>query len=101
MRHRRPAIIVVSRDSQTLAVVGQEIDKRYGDDYLVSTREAADLALEDLARMGDDGTAVALIVVGWMSPADNAVSFLAQARLLHPAAKRVVVLRWGDFQRTQ
>jgi thioredoxin reductase (NADPH) len=101
MRHSRPAIIVVSRDPRTLAVVGEEIGKRYGGDYLVATRDAADLALDDLAHMRDDGTAVALIVVGWISPDDNPVSFLARARHLHPAAKRVVVLKWGNFQRTR
>ena len=30
MPHCRPAIIMVSRDPQTLAVVGEEIGKRYG-----------------------------------------------------------------------
>jgi thioredoxin reductase (NADPH) len=101
MRHSRPAIIVVSRDPRTLAVVGEEIGKRYGGDYLVATRDAADLALDDLARMRDDGTAVAMIVVGWISRDDNPVSFLARARHLHPAARRVVVLKWGNFERTR
>src|SRR5689334_2386630 len=99
--HTYPAIVVVSRDPQTLTVLSKEIDKRYGEDYLVTTRESPDLALDDLAALRDQGTAVALIVVAWVSSEDNAVSFLAQARQLHPAAKRMVVLKWGNFERTQ
>jgi thioredoxin reductase (NADPH) len=100
VRHSRPAIVVVSRDPQTLAVLSEEIDKRYGEDYLVTTRESADLALEVLTDLRDHGTAVALIVVAWISRDDNADSFLARAHMLHPAAKRVVVLKFGNFERT-
>lgn len=101
MRQDRPAIIVVSRDAQTRAVITEEIHKRYGADYLVGSWDAPDKALEDLGRMRDEGVAVALMLAGCVALDDDAVAFLARARPLHPAAKRMVVLRWGDFQRAR
>jgi hypothetical protein len=40
MRRNVPAILVVSRDTRTRTVTTEEIEKRYGDDYLVVSRDA-------------------------------------------------------------
>jgi thioredoxin reductase (NADPH) len=96
-----PAIVLVSRDPRTRAVVGEELHKRYGDDYLVASGDAPDEALEILVRMRHEGRAVALILAGYGSLDDGGISFLTRARALHPAAKRVAVVKWGDFERTQ
>jgi thioredoxin reductase (NADPH) len=79
----------------------EEIEKRYGDDHLVVSRDAPETAFEDLVRMRAEGVAVALLLAGCVSSDDDGVSFLARARTLHPAAKRVAVLRWGDFARAR
>jgi response regulator RpfG family c-di-GMP phosphodiesterase len=101
MRRNVPAILVVSRDTRTRTVTTEEIEKRYGDDYLVVSRDAPETAFEDLVRMRAEGVAVALLLAGCVSSDDDGVSFLARARALHPAAKRVAVLRWGDFARAR
>jgi thioredoxin reductase (NADPH) len=101
MRQDSPAIVVVSRDRRTRTVTSEEIRKRYGTDYLVLSRDAPEEALTDLERLRDDGSAVALVLAGCVSPADDGITFLTRVRSLHPAAKRVAVLRWGDFARTR
>ncbi|MCW2537611.1 MAG: thioredoxin reductase [Modestobacter sp.] len=101
MRRNVPAILVVSRDTRTRTVTTEEIEKRYGDDYLVVSRDAPETAFEDLVRMRAEGVAVALLLAGCVSSDDDGVSVLARARALHPAAKRVAVLRWGDFARAR
>jgi thioredoxin reductase (NADPH) len=96
-----PAILVVSRDGRTRTVTSEEIGKRYGADYVVVSHDGPDPALRDLVRLRDEGVPVALLLAGCVSAEDDGVSFLVRARLLHPAAKRMAVLRWGDFARTR
>jgi thioredoxin reductase (NADPH) len=95
-----PAIVVLSRDRRTRAILSEEITKRYGSDYLVVSREDPDQALDDLGRMREQGRAVALVLAAWLSRGDDSVSFFARARALHPTAKRLVALKWGNFERT-
>jgi thioredoxin reductase (NADPH) len=101
MRQDAPAIVVVSRDRVTRTVVSEEIGKRYEDDYLVVTHDSPDEALEDLGRMRDKGIAVALVLAGYVSRDDGSAALLARARALHPTARRVVVVKWGDFERAR
>jgi thioredoxin reductase (NADPH) len=101
MRQEAPAIVVVSRDRVTRTVVSEEIGKRYGDDYLVVSHSSSDEALEDLGRMRDQGIGVALVLVGYVSRDDGSAALLARTRALHPAARRVVVVKWGDFERAR
>jgi thioredoxin reductase (NADPH) len=101
MRQDPPAIVVVSRDRVTRTVVSEEIGKRYGDDYLVVSHDSPDEALEDLGRMRDKGIAVALVLVGYVSRDDGSAALLARARALNPTARRVVVVKWGDFERAR
>ncbi len=79
------------------ALLGSELRRRYGADYEVVA--CADYAhgravLEGLRRWKRQ---VALIL-GCYGPADRGgLDFLRRAYGFHPAAKRVVVVIWGDF----
>jgi thioredoxin reductase len=87
---------VVSRDQEDLAVVGGEIVRRYGADYEVGSWSDPVAALEELRQLRARGDQVAL-VLACQHGADDGVEFLASVGAIHPQAKRVVVLRWGDF----
>lgn len=93
----RPAIVVMSRDPETLRAATQELVKRYGEDYAVISSEAPDDALERLEELRSARTPVALIISGFGGRDHGGLEYLAGARALHPTAKRLAVIRWGDW----
>ncbi len=100
MRQTDPAIVVLSRDHATRTTLDAEIVKRYGNDYVVRSHGSPEEAFEQLRSLRTEGRAVALILAGCVAPDDDGVSFLSRTRVVHPVARRVAVLRWGDFART-
>jgi thioredoxin reductase (NADPH) len=86
----------MSRDQEDLTAVVGEIDRRYGADYEVVAWSDPDAALEDLrqSRSRDDQFA---LVLACQHGTDDGAGFLARVGAIHPQAKRVVLLRWGDF----
>ncbi|MGY1643240.1 FAD-dependent oxidoreductase [Geodermatophilus sp. SYSU D00703] len=92
-----PTIAVVSRDRRARTATREEIEKRYGRDYNVVTWETADDALTDLTTMRDRGVVVALVLADCVPAEEDGIGLLTRTRALHPAAKRVALVRWGDF----
>ncbi|MGH2751291.1 MAG: FAD-dependent oxidoreductase [Actinomycetota bacterium] len=93
-----PAIVVVSRDPRNFSIVDDEIRKRYGPDYRVVTCESHEHAIESLRALGTERVPVALILATYGLQEPDGIAFLAGTRSLHPTAKRVVVIAWGDFE---
>lgn len=96
-----PAIVVVSRHIPTRNVIGAEMKSRYGHDYAVTESDDPVTALDTLARIRDEGVEVALVLAGYGEEDDDAIGFLADARSLAPAAKRALIVTWGDFARSR
>lgn len=48
-----------------MGLATEEIRKRYGADYHVAEVESAEQAIEQLTRVRDDGTTVALMLAGY------------------------------------
>jgi thioredoxin reductase len=94
----RPAIVIVSDDPDTFRIVADEVRKRYGTDYQVVTSTNHSAATEDLERLRQSDVPVALILATQGGGEERGISFLAHARSLHPTARRVVVIVWGDFE---
>ncbi len=94
----RPAIIIVSEDPDNFRIVANEVRKRYGTDYQVVTSTSHSAANEDLDRLRQSDVPVALILATHGGQEQHGISFLSQTRSLHPRAKRVVVIVWGDFE---
>lgn len=92
-----PVMLLATTDPTSRRILGDELRRRYGADYEVV--DCVDLAhgravLEGLRRWGRP---VALIL-GCYGPADRGgLDFLRRAYGYHPAAKRGVVVTWGDF----
>ena len=94
-----PIILTISRDERTRRAVAGEVDRRYGSDYdtrRVASPESAAALLEEVADQP-----VALILAGYSDHDDDAIDFLERTRHLHPAAKRALVVNWGDFARAR
>jgi thioredoxin reductase (NADPH) len=92
-----PIMLIATTDPNSRRILGDELRRRYGADYEVVT--CADYAhgravLDGLRRWNRQ---VALIL-GCYGPADRGgLDFLRRAYGFHPAAKRGVVVIWGDF----
>lgn len=93
----RPGIVIVSRDPHCLNALEKEISKRYAIDYRVTDCHSTERAREDLEKFRDDGTPIALVLAAYGDEDPEGVKFLKTVRALHPRAKRVAVVRWGDF----
>ncbi|MGH2774530.1 MAG: FAD-dependent oxidoreductase [Actinomycetota bacterium] len=93
-----PAIVIVSEDPDNFGIVATEVRKRYGTDYQIVTTTNHHDASEDLQRMKRNDVPVALILATHGGREQRGISFLAHTRSLHPTAKRVVVVVWGDFE---
>ena len=94
----RPAIVIVSEDPDNFRIVADEVRKRYGTDYQVVTSTSHHAANEDLVKLSQSDIPVALILATHGGQEERGISFLARSRSLHPTAKRVVVIVWGDFE---
>ena len=92
-----PVILLATSHDDSRAVLDAELRRRYATDYEVITcrRYAhAEAILHGLRRWERD---VAL-VLSFYGPKDSqGLDFLRRARSIHPSAKRVVVLEWGNF----
>ncbi|RKO24143.1 FAD-binding protein [Pseudarthrobacter phenanthrenivorans] len=92
-----PIMLIATTDTTTRRILGDELRRRYGADYEVlacNGHAHGRAVLEGLRRWNRD---VALILACY-GPADRGgLDFLRRAYGFHPAAKRAVVVTWGDF----
>jgi thioredoxin reductase (NADPH) len=94
----QPVIIVVTSDEDARTLLFDELAARYGCDYDVLASSSGDEGLATLEDLRLRGVPVA-VVLGCYLPTDrDGIEFLTASRTIHPAAMRVVVVRWGDFQ---
>jgi thioredoxin reductase (NADPH) len=92
----KPVLVVVNGDPATLAVLEQALRRRFGADYQVLAAESAVAALEALGRLRGADEQVALLLAEQWLQGMTGVEFLCQAHGLHPAAKRVLLIGYGD-----
>ncbi|MGY1664876.1 FAD-dependent oxidoreductase [Geodermatophilus sp. SYSU D00696] len=92
----RPVLMAVDDEPAALAVVREELDKRYAADYDVRCLTSAEEALGDLARVRAAGGQVALVLADQWMPGMTGTEFLDRVRTLHPEAERAVLITWGD-----
>jgi thioredoxin reductase (NADPH) len=92
-----PVLLLATTDPVSREVIGSELRRRYGGDYEVVV--CADYAharavLEGLRRWGRQ---VAMVLACYGPGDRDGLTFLRRAYALHPSAKRVVAVVWGDF----
>ena len=89
-------VLLLADGSRTRDRVEAELRKRYGADYQVITTASAAEALDVLGQLGHDRCQVSLVLADQWLPGTTGTELLARVRLLHPAAKRVLLFTWGD-----
>ena len=90
-----PVLMVVDDDSNSLAALDGTLRRRYGQDYLIVSDASPAAALGRLRELRAGGREVAVVMAASALTAVPAAEFLAQARSIVPAAKRVLVVPRG------
>jgi thioredoxin reductase (NADPH) len=97
----RPVRVVVDDDSDVLAALQAALARRYGADYQILAERSPEAALQTLVRLRQDDVAVAVIIADQWMPHMTGLDLLAQARQLHPAARRLLLVGVWDRSTNQ
>ena len=95
----RPLLLAVDDDIQALRTLTRELRQRYDADYEVVCHRSPRRALETLKGARDRGQDVALVLADQEMQELPGVKLLMRVRRLHPAAKRGLLVHWGDWAR--
>jgi thioredoxin reductase (NADPH) len=89
-------VVLLADGSPTRGRIESELRKRYGTDYQVIVTGSAEEALDVLGQLRDSQRQVALVLADQWLPGATGTELLAQVRQLHPAARRALLIGWGD-----
>lgn len=91
-----PVILAVSTDGALRGAFEDVLRRRYAADYSVVVVDHPAAALRRLGSQRDAGEQVALLIAPFRMADRDGRSFLMEAHVLHPGARRVLVLDVGD-----
>ncbi|HVD19446.1 MAG TPA: FAD-dependent oxidoreductase [Propionibacteriaceae bacterium] len=89
----QPVLLAVDNEPDTLAAMKRDLSRRFAADYRIVTAETPEAALAQLEV--DDQVAVAM-AGQWLTDTTG-VDFLNTCHQLHPAAKRLLLITYGDM----
>lgn len=92
----KPAILTVDDDREVLRSIERDLRGRYAEKYRVLRAESGKAALETLEELKKRNDTVALMLVDQRMPQMNGVTFLTQAMVLFPEAKRAMLTAYAD-----
>jgi thioredoxin reductase (NADPH) len=92
-----PVILAVDGDPADLAAVERELLDRYARRYRVVCLTSPTEARRHLAELQAADGRVALVLAGQALDGATGGELLAEARQLHPHAKRALLVGWGDW----
>jgi len=95
---KKPFILTVDDDPIVLESVRRDMQKRYARNYQIIAINLGTAALKQLEKIQQAGEQVALLIVDQRMPQMTGVEFLSQARLLFPAARRVLLTAYADTE---
>src|SRR5262249_19248741 len=94
---RPPVILAVDDDPDVIALIGDELQDRYGRSYQIRTARAVTTALELLSALRESGERGALILADQWLPDGTGCELLGQARDVFPHARRLLLISWGEW----
>jgi thioredoxin reductase (NADPH) len=92
-----PVILAVDGDPADLTAIERELLDRYARHYTVLCPASAADARRRLEELRDAGEPVALVLAGQDLDGGAGGELLAEARQLHPHAKRALLVGWGEW----
>jgi thioredoxin reductase (NADPH) len=94
---RPPVILAVDDDPDAIALIGGELEDRYGRTYEVVTARAVATALDVLAKVRDSGGQLALVLADQWLPDGTGCELLAVVRDMFPQSRRLLLISWGEW----
>ena len=94
----KPTVLAVDDEPQVLAAVERDIRGRYGKDYRIAKAGSGAEALELLRALAARGDELALMVVDQRMPGMSGTELMAEARLIHPSARKVLLTAYADTE---
>jgi len=98
MDKKKPIIFTVDDDPQVLRSIVRDLRSQYRKEYRIISTESANEALEALAELKKKGEDIALLLSDQRMPEMLGVDYLEKARLLFPAARRVLLTAYSDIE---
>ena len=92
----KPVIFAVDGGAESFLRIDYGLSRRYGAEYQVVCESSAMWGMKRLQEIKATGDEVALIMADQWMPDITGTEFLVQARRLFPAAKRALLVKWGD-----
>ena len=96
MDDKKPVILTVDDEAEVLRAIARDLRSAYGQDYRILRADSGEAGLEALRTLQERGEAVALILSDQRMPSMDGVTFLEQAAVLHPKAKRALLTAYAD-----
>jgi thioredoxin reductase (NADPH) len=94
----RPVILAVDDDPDAVALLGSELEDRYGRAYTVLTARAVATAMQQLTDLCAAGDRLALILSDQWLPDGTGCELLAHASELFPHSRRLLLVSWGEWE---
>jgi thioredoxin reductase (NADPH) len=92
----RPVLLAVDDEPAVLAAVARDLRRGFAERYRVVRAGSGVEALEILRELRKRGAQVAMLIADQRMPGMAGTDYLAQARLLVPEAKRVLLTAYAD-----
>jgi thioredoxin reductase (NADPH) len=91
-------ILAVDDDPDAVALLGSELEDRYGRAYTVLTARAVATAMQQLTDLCAAGDRLALILSDQWLPDGTGCELLAHAGELFPHSRRLLLVSWGEWE---
>jgi thioredoxin reductase (NADPH) len=90
---RQPVLLAVDSERDILTAIERDLTRRFGADYRIITADTPEGAFAEL----DADDQVAVVITGQWLAGTTGVDFLTECHQLHPVAKRLILITYGDF----
>jgi thioredoxin reductase (NADPH) len=88
----RPVIFLIAAERSVEAALETDLERRFGTDCRILSAREPDQALAELAALAERGEPVALLIADFSLGEMTGVAFLERAHVLHPPAKRILMV---------
>src|SRR5205823_4663747 len=89
---RKPVLFLMAHECPVLEALTSDLGRRFGRDFRILSERSPAAGLDALAQLAARPDPVALLIADHRLPGMTGVEFLARARALHPAARRILLV---------
>lgn len=97
---RMPVILAVDDDLDAVTALQRDLTRRFTADYHLVVERTPEVALQTLRSLRNERADVALVIAGYRMAAMSGIDLLVETHRLHPDARRVLMIVYGDAARS-